>query len=135
VSDLYEGGDESGPVDLEQQEQLKKAEDELLEAVSKDFERLQQQKNRRTGGVEARVLQSIAYEWGEQYISQNPSGLVIEPHEPNKLYLRFNIIAPAVAKLSGRLCSLGMQFYARPDKKDPKAQADAEVVDKLDPRD
>lgn len=118
-------------VDLDQQEQLEKAEQELLAAITKDFERLQAQKNRKTGGVEARVLQSIAFEWGEQYINQNASGLSIEPQDANKLYLRFNVIGPAVAKLSGRLTSLGMQFYARPDKKDPKALADAEVIDKL----
>lgn len=136
MSEVYGNeGAGSGPAEavsnIEAQEQLKKAEEELLAAVTKDFNRLQAQKNRKTGGVEARVLQSIAFEWGEQYISQNPNGLSIAPHEPNKLYLRFNVIAPAVAKLSGRLTSLGMQFYARPDKKDPQAQADAEVIDKL----
>jgi hypothetical protein len=131
MADYQQTDGPTQPVDLEQQEQLKKAEGELLDAVTRDFQRLQQQKNRKTGGVEARVLQTIAFEWGEHYISQNPNGLAIEPHEPNKLYLRFNVIAPAVAKLSGRLTSLGMQFYARPDKKDPKAQADAEVIDKL----
>lgn len=132
MPEMYSGPEE--PVEstnLDEKEQLEKAEDELLEALTKDFKRLQAQKNRKTGGVEARVLQSIAFEWGEHYINQNPVGLSVEPHEANKLYLRFNVIGPAVAKLSGRLTSLGMQFYARPDKKDPKAQADAEVVDKL----
>lgn len=131
MSDMPINESDNPGVELDKQEQLQEAEQELLQAVTKDFHRLQQQKTRKTGGVEARVLQAIAFEWGEQYISQNPTGLAIEPHDENKLYLRFNVIGPAVAKLSGRLTSLGMQFYARPDKKDPKAQADAEVVDKL----
>ena len=108
-----------------------KAEEEFLADITKDFRRLQRQKSRKTGGVEARVLTAKAFEWGEQTVSQRSGGLVIEPHEDNKLYLRFNLIGPAKEKLAGRLTSLGMQFYARPDKKDPQAQADAEVVDKL----
>lgn len=112
-------------------EQLETAKKDLIAEVTKDFKRLQHQKNRRTGGVESRVLQAAAFEWGEHYLGQRQNGLVVEPHEANKLYLRFNLIGPAVAKLSGRLTSLGMQFYARPDRKDPQAQADAEVVDRL----
>ena len=106
-------------------------ESEFLAEVSKDFKRLQAQKSRKTGGVEARVLTAKAFEWGEQTLSQRAGGLVIEPHEDNRLYLRFNLIGPAKEKLAGRLTSLGMQFYASPDKNDPQSQSDAEVVDKL----
>lgn len=117
--------------DMAQMVADEKAEQDLLADVSKDFKRLQAQKSRKTGGVEARVLTAKAFEWGEQTISQRAGGLVVEPHEDNKLYLRFNLIGSAKEKLAGRLTSIGMQFYARADKKDPQAQADAEVVDKL----
>ena len=106
-------------------------EKEFLEDITRDFKRLQQQKARRTGGVEARVLTAKAFEWGEQTVNQYGGGLRIDQQDDNKLYLRFNLIGSAKEKLAGRLTSLGMQFYARPDKKDPQAQADAMVVDKL----
>jgi hypothetical protein len=119
------------PLDLMEQEEKEKQDAQNLEAFSKDFKRLQQQKNRKTGGVESRVLTSLAFDWGEHYIASSPGGLVVEEHKPNKLYLRFNLIAPAKSKLAGRLTSLAFQFYASPDRKDPQAQSDAEVVDKL----
>lgn len=107
---------------------------EFLGEITKDFKRLQRQKNRKKGGVEARILKSKAFRWGEQYVSQQAKGLVSDAMgegEDNKLYLVFNFIEGAHSKLVGRLTSLGGEFYARPDKKDPKALAEAEVVDKL----
>lgn len=129
----YTGGEDqqAPPVDMGAQIDQEKQEADFLAEITRDYKRLQAQKSRKTGGVEARVLSAKAFEWGEQTISQRAGGLVIEPHEDNKLYLRFNLIGPAKEKLSGRLTSIGMQFYARADKKDPQAQADAEVVDKL----
>jgi len=127
----YEEVAEEGQVGLDARIQQEESEAALLEEITRDYKRLQQQKSRKTGGVEARVLTSLAFLWGEQTISQRSGGLVIEPHEDNKLYLRFNLIAPAKEKLSGRLTSIGMQFYARPDKRTPQAQADGQVVDKL----
>lgn len=106
-------------------------ESELLDEVSKDFKRLQRQKSREKGGVEARVLTSRAFKWGEQYVTQQKRGLVAEVREDNKLHLVFNVIDKICQKLEGRLTSIGGQFYARPDKKDPAAQSLAEVADKL----
>ena len=108
-----------------------KADEDFLEERSRDFKRLQEQKARKNGGVEGRVLQALAFDWGEQYVEQRPNGLVISPHEENKLYLCFNFIYPRRQKLVGRLSSAGGQFSAQPDKKDPKSLANAEVVDKL----
>lgn len=102
-----------------------------LSGLSEDFKRLQQQKNRKTGGVEARVLLALAFTWGEQYVSQTSRGVVAEALHPNKLNLVFNLIGPNVSKLLGRLFAFDPPFKARPDKKEPKAFAEAEVVDKV----
>jgi len=106
--------------------------DALLKRLTKDFERLQKQKARRIGGVEARVLTSLAFAWGEQYIDQAEAGLVISPHDDRKLYLTFNMIDPRMHKLIGRLSSVAPVFKARPNSKDPLAMSEAEVVDRLD---
>src|SRR5687767_11923394 len=89
-----------------------------LDELSKDFKRLQKQKARKMGGVEARVLKSMAFKWGEQFVEQSSRGLVISPPEENKLYLVFNLIDKAQAKLAGRLTAIEGQYYSRPDKKD-----------------
>lgn len=102
-----------------------------LELITRDFKRLQMQKSRKTGGVEARILTALAFLWGEQYLTQQARGLVVEPSETNKLYLVFNLIDSAFSKLCGRITSLGGSFYSRPDKKDAKAASEAKVVDKL----
>lgn len=99
--------------------------------LTSDFERLQKQKSRKTGGVEARVLLALAFTWGEQYVSQSARGIVSEKLDPNKLNLVFNLIGPRVAKVMGRLFAFDPQYKARPDKKDPAAFSEAEVVDKL----
>ena len=66
----------------------------LVEA-SKDFKRLQKQKSRSKGGVEARVLQARGFKWGEQYISQRDRGIVAEVREDNRLHLVFNLVDQA----------------------------------------
>lgn len=118
------GGFEENAAQLKEQE-------EFLGEITKDFKRLQKQKSKKTGGVEARVLLSRAFKWGEQYVTQQEKGLVAEVKDDNKLHLSFNLIDKICQKLTGRLTSIGGQFYTRPDKKDAKALADAEVCDKL----
>ncbi len=102
-----------------------------LEGLSEDFKRLQAQKSRKTGGVEARVLLALAFAWGEQYVSQSTRGIVSEMLDPNKLHLVFNLVGQNVQKLMGRLLAFDPPFKARPDKDDPKALAEAQVVDKV----
>ena len=102
-----------------------------LEDFTKDYKRLQKQKTRKTGGVEARVLTSRGFKWGEQYVSQNARGLVADTKEENKLHLVFNLIEAASSKLEGRLTAIGGEFHTRPDKNTPVAKAEAEVCDKL----
>lgn len=106
-------------------------EPDFLDVVSRDFKRLQNQKNRQKGGVEARILTARAFKWGEQYVSQHDRGLVAEVMEPNRLHLVFNVINRAVQRLTGRLAAMEGTYYARPDKKDPQSTANATVADKL----
>ncbi len=111
---------------------MAQAKKDLLDDITKDFQRLQQQKAREQNGVEARILLAKAFDWGEQYIAQaKGKGLVISPQDENKLYLVFNTIAQHKQKLVGRLYSTGLQFGAQPSKDDPKSMGEAEVVDKL----
>lgn len=116
---------------LVEQVEMKKQKDELLTELTKDYERLQRQKSRKKGGVEARILLACAFDWGEQYITQQERGIVAETQEANKLYLVFNLISQYKQQLIGRLNATGLQFGAQPSKKDPKSLGDAEVVEKL----
>ena len=107
------------------------AEDQLLDALSKDLKRLQEQKARQTGGVEARTLQAIAFSEGEHYTDYKNKSLFSEPQDANKLYLTFNLIGRRIGKLLGRLSAVNPPLKVKPDKKDPKAFAMAEVGDQL----
>lgn len=103
----------------------------LLDVLTKDFQRLQEQKARQTGGVEARTLQAIAFSEGEQYTDYRNKSIFTEPQDSNKLYLTFNLVGRRVAKLLGRLSAADPPLKTKPDKKDPKAFAAAEVCDQL----
>jgi hypothetical protein len=106
-----------------------------LDLFSTDFKRLQDQKARRVGGIEGRVLLNLAFEAGEQYTAYNNRTLTALPlrgeAEQNKLHLVFNLLAQRGRKLTGRLASIAPTFKARPDKKDPKAFEQAEIVDRM----
>lgn len=107
----------------------------VLAEFTKDFKRLQQQKAKPNGGVEARTLLNIAMDLGEHYATSQDRALTLPDlsadAEANKLHLVFNLIARRKSKLIGRLCALGGVYRATPDKRDPKAFADAKLVDRL----
>lgn len=103
----------------------------LLDELTTDFQRLKQQKTRKTGGVEARVLSNLAMLSGEQYVNYRNQRLSLEPQDANKLYLVFNLIARRFGKMIGRLGSMNGVYKSVASRKDPKALADQEVVDKL----
>lgn len=107
------------------------ADDDLLSRYTRDFQRLQAQKSRASGGVEARVLLNLAFVLGEQWTNHKNKQIYAEPHDENKLYLVFNLIDQRLHKLIGRIASIAPVFKARPDKKDPKAFAEAQVVDRM----
>lgn len=102
-----------------------------LDTLSEDFHRLQTQKMRRHGGVEARVLTNLSFYFGEHYVKQTPTTLIQDQLSANKLHLVFNLVKKHVRRKLGRLSSVGMRFGASPDKKDPRSDAQAEIVDKL----
>lgn len=106
-----------------------------LDGFTKDFKRLQDQKAKKTGGVEGRVLLNLAFEAGEHYTIYANKSLTAQPlrgeAEQNKLHLVFNLLAQRGRKLTGRLASIAPTFKARPDKKDPKAFEQAEIVDRM----
>lgn len=103
----------------------------FLDDCTKDFKRLQAQKARATGGVEGRVLLNLAFVNGEHYTVYTNRQIISQPLDPNKLSLVFNLTQQRVNKLIGRLCSIGGTFKANPDRRDPKAFSEAEIVDRL----
>src|SRR5689334_3100332 len=108
---------------------------DFLGTITRDFERLKQQKATNAGGVEARMLLSTAFDANEHYTHYANKGLYARTFntdaEKNKLHLVFNLIAQRRQKLIGRLAAVGQNFKANPDKADPKALELAEVVDRL----
>jgi hypothetical protein len=113
-----------------------KAIDPFLADITQDLKRLQKQKARKTGGVEARFLLATAFDEGEHYTAYANGALAAKAlntvEERNKLHLVFNLVSQRRHKLIGRLFAIGAQFKANPDTKDPQAFERAEVVDKLD---
>jgi hypothetical protein len=102
-----------------------------LDTITAEYHRLQRQKRRRLGGIEARILTNLAFLADEQYAYVANGRLVTQPLDPNKLHLTFNITEQLMEKLIGRLASIAPVSKAKPNKKSAKARADAEVVDKL----
>lgn len=127
-----EQGDPSGGPGFKQDPSQQADQDkQYLVDVSHDFKRLQQQKSRRTGGVEGRILLNLAFVLGEHYTVYQNRQILAQALDPNKLSLVFNLIERRVNKLIGRLCSVGGTFKSVPDRRDPKAFSEAEVVDRM----
>jgi hypothetical protein len=103
----------------------------LLATLEKDFTRLQAQKARPTGGVEGTTMTNLCFLNDEQYVNYRNKTLSLEPQDANKLYLTFNLIGPRFYKLLGRLAAFNAPFKARPNKKDPQALEEAEIVDRM----
>lgn len=106
-------------------------ENNILDILQKDFDRIKNQKARPTGGVEGRVLLNLCFLNDEQWSDYKNKGLSLEKREENKLYLTFNLIQPRFNKLLGRLSAFNAPFKARPNRKDPQALEEAEVVDRM----
>lgn len=104
---------------------------ELLGTLQKDFDRIKGQKSRPTGGIEGTTMEALCFLHDEHYVSYQQKTLSLEPREAGKLYLVFNLIQPRHQKLIGRLSAFNAPFKARPNKKDPQALEDAEVVDRM----
>ncbi|NBT37858.1 MAG: hypothetical protein EBT21_07095, partial [Actinobacteria bacterium] len=114
--------------------QADKIEADLVDEYTKDWRRLQNQKARRAGGVEMRVLTNLCMVFGEHFVQQNGFNLVGRPmndEDKNKLFLVFNMIGRATWRKIGRLWSIDNKFKAVPNTLDPAAWDQADVVSKL----
>jgi hypothetical protein len=107
------------------------AKQDLMTILKKDFNRLKAQKARPTGGVEGNVLTNLCFFNDEHYVNYTSKSIALEKQESNKLNLTFNLITPRVNKLIGRLSAFNAPFKARPNKKDPQALHEAEIVDRM----
>lgn len=112
-------------------EKLPEDAESILDVLKKDLERIKGQKARPTGGVEGNTLLNLCFVHDEHYVNYNKKQLGLESQEPNKLYLTFNLIGPRLNKLLGRLSAFNAPFKARPNKKDPQAIEEAEIVDRM----
>jgi hypothetical protein len=105
---------------------------QLLDQLTKDFERLKQQKARKSGGVEGSTLINLCFLNDEQHVRYTNKQLSLEDQaDKNKLNLTFNLVAPRFNKWMGRMSAFNAPFKARPNKKDPQALEEAEVVDRM----
>ena len=104
---------------------------DTLDLLQKDFDRLKAQKARPTGGVEGNTLLNLCFLNDEHYVDFKNKSLSLEARDANKLYLTFNLIKPRWEKLMGRLAAFNAPFKARPNRKDPQAIEEAEVVDRM----
>jgi len=103
-----------------------------LDTYTQSFRRLQDQKSQmRTGGIEARVLTSLAFYFGEHSAFHTVGTLRIPERKNNEIRLVFNLIRRRVNKLLGRFMSINGQFRASPNKRESTAIAKAEVASKM----
>jgi len=106
-----------------------------LSRFTDEFRRLQNQKHRMRGGVEARVLLNLCLYFGEQYAQQARSWIVTRPldrdEERNKLHLVFNLSRRATRRKIGRFWAASPEASAFPNSKDPQAFDRADVVSAL----
>jgi len=102
---------------------------------TKDWRRLQQQKQRMRGGVESRMLLNLAMYFGEHGTVQIRDGLqsrsLGKDEDMNRLNLIFNMIKKASRKKMGHIWRLRPDFAAVPNKNDPTAYDQADVVTDL----
>jgi hypothetical protein len=102
----------------------------LLDELQKDFDRIRRQKSRPTGGVDGTTMLNLCFVNDEHYAEYAKGILSLEAEDKNKPRLVFNLITPRMNKLLGRLSAFNAPFKARPNKQDPQALQDAEIVDR-----
>ncbi len=103
----------------------------LLDELEKDFNRLKGQKSRKSGGVEGQTLINLCFLNDEQWVNYRDKQLSVEPSQANNLHLTFNLVTPRFNKWIGRMSAFNAPFKARPNKKDPQALEEAEIVDRM----
>jgi hypothetical protein len=129
MADMQMPSLEMGP--MVQAGQSQNEPDDLMDLLKKDLDRLKSQKARPTGGVEGTTLTNLCFLNDEPYVNYRNKTLSLEAQDANKLYLSFNMVAPRVNKLMGRLSAFNAPFKARPNRNDPQALEEAEIVDRM----
>lgn len=106
-----------------------------LTTFTTDWKRLQSQKSRMFGGVEARILLNLGMYFGEHYLKHERetirTRLDRKENSDNSLNLVFSLLGKQLRQRIGRFSSISPEARATPDKVDPKAYDQAEVVTKL----
>lgn len=101
---------------------------------TKDWKRLQAQKWRMRGGVEARMILNLAHRFGEQYIQQARDAIYARPMDKdeakNRLRLVFNLIKKQRNRKIGHLFRIGNEFRITPSTNDPAALDTSDVVNR-----
>src|SRR3990167_1803094 len=102
---------------------------------TKDYKRLQSQKYRLRGGAEARMLLSLGLYFGEHGMVQTRDAIQTRSlghdDDQNRLNLVFNLIRKAARRRMGRIWAVAPEFGASPNKIDPRAFDNADVVTDL----
>ncbi len=111
------------------------ADDAQVEIWTKDWRRKRHQKSRQRGGVEARIILSTAFYWGEQQAIHARDSILSRAFrkdaDKNKLRLVFEMVQREVDRKIGRLWSIAHEYHAAPNVTDPSAFDKAEVIDQL----
>jgi hypothetical protein len=106
-----------------------------LSLFSREWRRLRTQKHRMRGGTEARIITNCGMWYGEHYMSQLRDTILTRPlgkdDERNKLWLVFNLMRKQARRKIGRLWSVAPEFRATPNRIDPRAFDQADVVNDL----
>lgn len=106
-----------------------------VSTFTKDWQRLQSQKWRMRGGVEARMILNLAMRFGEQYVQQSRDAIFARPLDKdesrNRLSLVFNLLKKQRNRKIGHLFRIGNEFRITPDTPDPTALDAADVVQRL----
>jgi hypothetical protein len=106
-----------------------------LADFTKDWRRLQGQKWRMRGGVEARILLSLGMYFGEHGVVQTRDAIqqraIGKDGEMNRLALVFNKMKKAAKRRMGRIWAVAPEFGATPSKVDPRAFDNADIVNDL----
>jgi hypothetical protein len=108
--------------------------DTRIQDYTRDWNRLRDQKARKSGGVEARTLTSILFYFSEHYAEQERlelRGRTEKNEDKNKLHLVFNLCARAMSRRMGRLWSVDYTYRATPNTRDPEAFDRADIVSEL----
>lgn len=107
-----------------------------LVSFSKDWHRLQAQKFRHHGGVEARMLTALSMHMGEQGTVQTRDAFQLRAGQgsnasANQLHLVFNLLKKAAKRRMGRLWKVAPEFKASPTKIDAVAFDNADIMNDM----